>query len=192
MKAQGKIKDAPAERRDVVHGDQVYYQHPVHKMTHGEVTSVGVDGFRVKHASGEEHGVLWAGMLGHKLRKERKFTLVDRGEDGAVCHDEDGEQVFLRNGGDEPMKKSFEAQAQLIAPAAPAVDLQVLALELARSHMETATMLVSAMDRMTAAVLAQSQRIDQLIALQVAALNSVGGDHAQADSFHQGNQAAAG
>lgn len=193
MTAQGKFADKPAPRRDVVAGDHVYYQHPTHKFTHGEVVGVGKDGFTCKHGSGENHGVTWDGMLGFKLKKQRTFTLVDRGEEGALCTDEDGKAVYLRNDGGEPIRKSFEdAQALPAAPPPPGPDLQVLALELSRAHMETATMLVSAMDRMTGAVLAQTQRIDQLIALHVAALNSVGGDHAQADPFHQGNQAAAG
>lgn len=171
----GKFADKPAARRDVVPGDAVYYQHPKHGMVHGEVSAVGKDGFRARHTrdGGGEDAVLWSQMLGHKLRKQRRFTVVDRGEDGAICKDEEGNTVFLGGEQPEPMQKS------LTPVAGPGEDFRTLALELARSQMETATMLVSAMDRMTQAVYAQSTRLDQLIALQVAALNS-GEPHAGA------------
>ncbi len=195
---QGQFAAGPSAIRDVVNGDHVYYQHPQHGLSSGEVSGQpGRNGFHVRHAERGVEPVRYEQMLGHKLRRARKFTVVDRGEDGSICHDEDGNRVFLRNVGEpapgaERFAKAHPAVEVAMTP--PGEDFRTLALELGRTSLETATMLVSAMDRMTAATIAQTARIDALIALQVAALNNFPGEpHDQAhDPLYQEHHPAGG
>lgn len=161
---------APGMGRDVVAGDHVYYQHPEHGLSSGEVLSTGRDGCNVRHGRGDggHDPVPWASLLGHKLRKQRKFTVLERGEDGSICEDENGQRVFLRGDmpeAERPLGKSFSA------PAPDHEAVRVLALEFGRSQLEQTHLIVGALDRLAAAMAQQAERLDQLIALQVAALN---------------------
>jgi hypothetical protein len=188
---------APLGRRDVVSGDHVYFQHPKHGVMSGEVTGiVGAHGFHARDDKGEIHQVRHEAVLGHKLRRKREFSLVDHGEDGAICTDETGRRVFLRNGSPPgevdgaPMRKAIDT---LGPPTATADDLRVLALELGRAQLEASTMTVAAIERLTAATYGLHARLDQLIALHVAALNGDPHHDAEADdAVHQGDHAAAG
>lgn len=197
MSAREGTMAAPLGRRDIVSGDHVYFQHPKHGVMSGEVTgTVGAHGFHARDEKGELHQVRHEAVLGHKLRRKREFSLVDRGEDGAICTDENGKRVFLRNGsppGEEegaPMRKAMDV---LAPPAATGEDLRVLALELGRAQLETSTMMVAAIERLTAATFGLHARLDQLIALQVAALNGDPHHDAQADdAVHQVDQATGG
>lgn len=179
------MKPAGGGRPDVVQGDHVYYHHPEHGIQTGEVAAVGADGFQAHHkrGAGGVDAVPWARFQGHKLRKQRKFVVVDRGEDGAICEDEGGQRVFLRGqsvDGERFGKAHPAADALQSAPAdgptplTAQEQLHTIALELGRAQLETAHMLVLAMDRMTSTVAAQNARLDQLIALQVAVLNTPG------------------
>ena len=91
--AQAAIHAAPPARADL--GDEVYYRHPVHQVTHGKVIAHGQHGATCRHEDGETHQVLWADLLGHRKRRERAFRLVDQGEDGAILADERGQRHFL-------------------------------------------------------------------------------------------------
>jgi hypothetical protein len=191
---EGRLTGRDAPQRDVVPGDHVFYHHPQLGSQTGQVYAVGKDGFRARTADGGNHEVGWSGFLGHKLRRQRKFTLVDRGEDGALCTDEDGKPVFLRNGGAEAerLSKAMPGDSFMaIPPPPPALDFHLLGLELGRAQLETAALTVAALDRLTSAVRDQTGRIDQLIALQVAALNSPLEPHDYPDHpLHQEHQAA--
>lgn len=82
-------------------GDEVYYRHPVHQVTHGKVIAHGQHGATCRHEDGETHQVLWEDLLGHRKRRERAFSVVDQGEDGAILADERGQRHFLA--GDLPV-----------------------------------------------------------------------------------------
>ncbi len=81
--------------RDVIPGDEVYFQHPEHGVLAGRVSSAGGDGCMVKSGD-DEHPVRWADLLGHKTRSQRRMVIVDKGEDGAIVEDEAGKRAFVR------------------------------------------------------------------------------------------------
>ena len=84
---------APPARADL--GDEVYYRHPAYQVTHGKVIAHGQHGATCRHEDGETHQVRWEDLLGHRKRRERAFSLVDQGEDGAILADERGQRHFL-------------------------------------------------------------------------------------------------
>lgn len=114
--------------RNVVDGDVLYFHHPEHGPLHGPVVCVGKDGVTIAHESGEDGHcrVKWADVLGHKQRRVRKLTLLERGEDGAIALDESGKRVFVEGevpeDEGEPLNK---AQVWSQVPAGPAQPLLV-------------------------------------------------------------------
>ena len=93
-------KHRPAH--NVIDGDEVYFRHEKHGPLSGRVLSVGQHGVTVAHETGDDgmHRVLWDDVLGHKKRRTRKLKLLERGEDGGIAVDEDGNRVFV--GGELP------------------------------------------------------------------------------------------
>lgn len=92
MKTPTKPKPRPA----MATGDAIYYEHPdTGQAHHGYVAGIGKHGMLVDADGGGEHKVPWASYLAHRLRIERKLTVIDKGEDGAICTDESGKRVFL-------------------------------------------------------------------------------------------------
>jgi len=88
-----------APTHSVIHGDEVYFHHAEHGPLCGRVVAVGRDGCQVAHELAGDAKFLpvtWDRIHGHKTRAERKFVLVDQGEDGAIVEDEDGKRAFLR------------------------------------------------------------------------------------------------
>lgn len=83
--------------RNVVDGDVLYFHHPDHGPLFGPVVCVGKDGVTIQHETGDDghHRVKWSDVLGHKQRRVRKLTLLERGEDGAIAQDETGKRVFI-------------------------------------------------------------------------------------------------
>ena len=82
-----------------VHGvgidDHVFYTHPVDGITSGRVIAHGKDGFAVDHPSGRAN-IGWDSLLGHKQRADRHFTVIERGEGGAIVKDNaSGQRHFL-------------------------------------------------------------------------------------------------
>lgn len=119
----------------VIYGDVVYCNHPEHGALSGEVAAVGKDGIQIRHEKGAE-GLLpmkWEHILGHKARRARKLTLVERGEDGGIAEDEDGKRVFVEGElpeESEPLNKSIQAvtvPAALTLVERAAIDASLIA-----------------------------------------------------------------
>lgn len=164
--------------RDVVAGDHVYYTHPEHGPQAGEVLSVGRDGFRCAHGrdGGGEDGVRWDSMLGHKARKQRRFVMVDAGEDGAIARTEDGSHVFVRGSVQKPeaMTKAHPAAEAAMGHSELAEAVQLQGLELGRAHMEHAAMVAAAIDRLVQVIAGQSAQIAALVQALQSAVPLVG------------------
>lgn len=106
----------PQPAHHVIDGDVLYFKHNEHGACSGKVHAVGKDGVTVAHDKGDEgfFRIPWADVLGHKERRARKLTLVERGEDGAIAEDEEGKRVYVEGEVPEeekPLVKSFEAPA---------------------------------------------------------------------------------
>lgn len=98
----------------VVMGDEVYYRHPERGVLSGPVVSSGADGVLVRQGN-DHHGVTWDRLLGHKKRRIRKLKVVERGEDGFVFEDEDGNRDYLAGEPPEAKKNGqIEIDAALI------------------------------------------------------------------------------
>lgn len=169
-----ELKARETEPRDVIAGDHVYYRHAEHGAQAGEVVSVGRAGFRCAHSrdGGGLDEVRWSDMLGHKARRQRRFVLLDQGEDGSIATDEDGRRVYVRGQlpQEQPMGKAHPAVAAALGGEDVAEATRVMALELARAQMEQAAVMAASLDRLAQIVAAQSARIDALVqALQPAA-----------------------
>lgn len=98
--------------RNVIDGDVVYFRHAKHGPLSGRVVAVGAHGCTIEHETGENghHKVRWADVLGYKERRVRKLSLVERGEDGGIALDEQGNRVFLH--GELPEDQDEEAVAK--------------------------------------------------------------------------------
>ncbi len=114
----------PVPGRNIIDGDVVYFNHKEHGPLAGRVASIGKHGCTIEHETGKDgyHQVLWEDVLGHKERRVRKLTLLERGEDGGIAVDEDGKRVFV--GGELPedesdqLNKSHRYQP-VVSPASP-------------------------------------------------------------------------
>lgn len=98
---------APAH--SLIHGDEIYFGHPEHGLLCGRVVAVGRDGCQVAHelaGDAKYLPVTWEQIHGHKARAERKFVVVDQGEDGAIVEDEHGKRAYLH--GEIPADESSE------------------------------------------------------------------------------------
>ena len=109
--------------RHVIEGDSVYYHHDEDGVCSGKVCAVGAHGVTLEHEAGPRK-VRWERVLGHKQRRGRRLTLLERGEDGGIGVDEDGKKVFIA--GDLPLEDEIEAMdapgsltKSLPGPAAP-------------------------------------------------------------------------
>lgn len=108
--------------RHIVDGDVVYFRHEQHGPLSGRVVCVGKDGVTIAHETGDDghHRVLWGDLLGHKERRQRRLTIVDRGEDGGIAVDEDGKRVFVEGelpedeSGYEPLVKSEDPDVPIL------------------------------------------------------------------------------
>lgn len=90
-----KKKEAP-DKQLARPGDHVFFQHPEKGPMSGHVVCCGKHGATVKCDTGEHHKVHWGRILGHKQRGERAAKIIDQGEDGSICEDQNGERFFLR------------------------------------------------------------------------------------------------
>ena len=158
------LKARQDSARDVVAGDHVYYRHPEHGAGHGEVTAVGKHGFRCRSSRPDaaEDLVPWEQMLGHKARAQRRFVLVDKGEDGALARDENGTMQFIRGDVNRPVPESMP-MPMAKAHADLAESVQVSVLELARAQMEMATTMGASIEKLAKALDEQSGRLSALI-----------------------------
>jgi|GEM_PF-1649862 len=123
MKKTNLQQKLPIQSRNVIDGDVLYFKHPEHGALSGKVHAVGQHGVQVLHESGED-GVVrvsWADVLGHKERRARKLVLVERGEDGAIAEDEDGNRVYVE--GEVPEEE------KPLNKALPSGDISVFALK---------------------------------------------------------------
>ena len=119
------MRDAAAKHRpthNVIAGDVVYFHHDEHGPCSGRVAAVGRHGVTVEHETGENghHKVMWEHVLGHKERRVRKLSIVERGEDGGIALDEDGKRVFVHGElPDEDGKNEEDLAKAFTPPAAP-------------------------------------------------------------------------
>ena len=113
----------PVQNRNVIDGDVLYFKHPDQGASSGKVHAVGQHGVTVAHENGEDgyYRIPWADVLGHKERRARKLVLVERGEDGAIAKDEEGNHVYVE--GEIP-----EEEGKPLNKALPAIDAPVFAL----------------------------------------------------------------
>ena len=113
----------PVQNRNVIDGDVLYFKHPDQGASSGKVHAVGQHGVTVAHENGEDgyYRIPWADVLGHKERRARKLVLVERGEDGAIAKDEEGNHVYVE--GEVP-----EEEGKPLNKALPAIDAPVLTL----------------------------------------------------------------
>lgn len=102
MKNNQTDKSKPQEKKEAPDkqlarpGDHVFFQHPEKGPMSGHVVCCGKHGATVKCDTGEHHKVHWERILGHKQRGERAAKIIDQGEDGSICEDQNGERFFLR------------------------------------------------------------------------------------------------
>ena len=124
MKSVSLRQKPSVPNRNVVDGDVVYFRHAEHGPLSGRVVCCGEHGVTIEHETGEDghHKVLWSDVLGHKERRVRKLTLLERGEDGGIATDEDGNRVFVEGElpeDEDPLNKSEADAAPFDAPGAP-------------------------------------------------------------------------
>lgn len=74
-------------------GDEIYFNHPTGPQC-GRVAAYGKHGVTVHHA-GKPHSVKWEHILGHKKRANKKYNIIDEGEDGLIVGDAAGKRKFL-------------------------------------------------------------------------------------------------
>ncbi|HDR9165243.1 TPA: hypothetical protein QDB28_005693 [Burkholderia vietnamiensis] len=141
----------------VVEGDDLYFKHATHGVATGKVVAVGAHGVQIKHdSSAEPLKVVWEHVLGHKARAQRRFVVVDRGEDGSIAEDESGKRVYIAgklSGESQPMAKSFEPAGSATRDELEAV--QLVALEAARMVAEQTALIQS--------LVVQTQRNEALL-----------------------------
>ena len=121
MKKTNLQQKRPVQNRNVIDGDVLYFKHPEQGACSGKVLAVGQHGVTVAHESGEDgyYRIPWADVLGHKERRARKLVLVERGEDGAIARDEEGNHVYVE--GEIP-----EEEGKPLNKALPAMDAALI------------------------------------------------------------------
>ena len=121
MKKTNLQQKRPVQNRNVIDGDVLYFKHPEQGASSGKVLAVGQHGVTVAHESGEDgyYRIPWADVLGHKERRARKLVLVERGEDGAIARDEEGNHVYVE--GEIP-----EEEGKPLNKALPAMDAALI------------------------------------------------------------------
>lgn len=87
-------------------GDHVFFTHEGQPHS-APVVCHGKHGVTVRH-KGKHVTVPWGGLLGHHTRAERKYAVIDEGEDGAIIQDEDGTRRFMRGQIEKPDTRSDE------------------------------------------------------------------------------------
>jgi len=112
---KGGHKPAPTTAPSVAVGDTIYYRHKTHGITHGMVAAVGRHGVTTD-ADGESHKVAWGQYLGHRKRATKRLTIVDRGEDGSIMEDENGQRVYVHGSLDEYLPEDGGALAKSMLP----------------------------------------------------------------------------
>ena len=121
MKKTNLQQKRPVQNRNVIDGDVLYFKHPEQGASSGKVLAVGQHGVTVAHEGGEDgyYRIPWADVLGHKERRARKLVLVERGEDGAIARDEEGNHVYVE--GEIP-----EEEGKPLNKALPAMDAALI------------------------------------------------------------------
>ena len=130
MKKTNLQQKRPVQNRNVIDGDVLYFKHPDQGASSGKVLAVGQHGVTVAHESGEDgyYRIPWADVLGHKERRARKLVLVERGEDGAIARDEEGNHVYVEGEIPEeegkPLNKALPARdaALITAGFVPSIE----------------------------------------------------------------------
>lgn len=106
-------KAKEATQPDVEVGDEVYFRHPKHGPTYGEVKARGKHGC-VLHCDADSmrYRVRWEHMLGHRVKVQPNYVVEDEGQDGFIIRDGEGRRRYLHDaepaeGAAEVAKSSF-------------------------------------------------------------------------------------
>lgn len=156
----------PPPHRALHPGDSVYFADQHDQAQHGLVASVGKHGVMIDaqddNGKTTSHKVLHGKIIGHRKRAERKFVLLDKGEDGSIAVDEQGKRVFLRGNVDEHIQAPEEMSKALTGTLEHADDARLMAIaQAAMAPMQTAMAAMQAQHRQT---------VDHLTALVAAAI----------------------
>src|SRR5579862_682524 len=83
---------------DVERGDEVYFRHPKHGPVHGKVMAHGRDGCVIDCAHDQKrYRVRWEQVLGHRVKVQQGYTIVDQGEDGFIAADPSGRRRYIED-----------------------------------------------------------------------------------------------
>ena len=93
-------------------GDTLVFQHPQRGPTALKVLAQGRHGVTGVCPLGDRFRVRWKHILGHKERVQRRFEVVDHGEDGVIVRDQDGVRRWLHNAPSETNGRSGETQTR--------------------------------------------------------------------------------
>lgn len=96
-------KPQQTPRPGVEPGDELYFHHAGQPVS-GRVLCHGEHGCTIDH-DGEHRKVYWSDVLGHKRRAQKKFEVVDEGEDGAIVKDGTGKSRFVAGPVPKPAPK---------------------------------------------------------------------------------------
>lgn len=91
-------------------GDTLVFQHPQRGPTALKVLAQGRHGVTGVCPLGDRFRVRWRHILGHKERVQRRFEVVEHGEDGVIVRDQDGVRRWLHSAPDETNGRSGETQ----------------------------------------------------------------------------------
>lgn len=97
---------------DVEVGDEVYFRHPEGGPKAGKIAAHGKHGCHID-CDGRRLKVRWEHMLGHKVRLQPDYSVVDEGEDGMIVQEPRGRRRYIHD------------------PDSPSADIQKSAMPLA-------------------------------------------------------------
>jgi hypothetical protein len=109
-----KIEEEEVPPPDVECGDELYFRHPAHGPTHGKVAAHGKHGCMIDCAADKKrYRVKWEHVLGHRVKVQPGYKVVDHGESGFIAEDPSGRRRYIHDpdpdvdSGEEPIRKAL-------------------------------------------------------------------------------------